>query len=423
MRLSKRTIDAAKPRSREYVLWDSELTGFGVRIRPTGTKSFIAVYRAGAGRRAEQRKLTIGPVGAKFTSDQARKQAKRFLGAAAAGEDPARERTRKREELLISELCDLYLAEGCTTKKSSTLITDRSRIESHIKPLLGRKRIGEVLRGDIDRLMRDIASGKTSRDERTGARGRSIVSGGRGAAMRTIGLLGGIFSFAIARGLMISNPVVGVKRFPDRKSELFLSDTQLADLGHALTELSAQANPKAIGIIKLLALTGARKSEVVQLRWSEVDFQNRCLRLTQSKTGQKAIPLGPAPLELLNSIHADRGSSDWVFPSKNDKGPFMGLEKVWKRVRTRAGYPSLRIHDLRHSYASMGLARGNALAVIGALLGHSDVKTTARYAHLADDPIRAAADEISRAMADAMSNKPASESEVVELASKRHAYR
>jgi integrase len=271
--------------------------------------------------------------------------------------------------------------------------------------------------------MRDIASGKTFRDEKTKASGRSIVSGGKGAATRTVGLLGGIFSFAIGRGLLASNPVVGVKRFPDGKSESFLSDVQLADLGQALTEMSVQANPKAICIIKLLALTGARKSEVVRLKWNEVDFQHRCLRLAQSKTGHKTIPLGPAPLELLNSILTYRGSSDWVFPSKDEKGPFMGLEKVWKRVRARAGYPNLRIHDLRHSYASMGLARGNALAVIGALLGHSDVKTTSRYAHLADDPIRAAADQISRAMADAMADRSSNESDVVQLRPIRRASR
>src|SRR5262249_42027270 len=157
-----------------------------------------------------------------------------------------------------------------------------------------------------------------------------------------------------------------------------------------------------ISIIKLLAFTGARKSEVARLKWSEVDFQHRCLRLKQSKTGPKTIPLGPAPLELLTSLLSVRGNSEWVFPSRDQAGPFLGLEKVWARVRELTGDPGLRIHDLRHSFASMGLARGNALAVIGALLGHSDVKTTARYAHLCDDPLREAADEISRAMADAM---------------------
>jgi integrase len=149
------------------------------------------------------------------------------------------------------------------------------------------------------------------------------------------------------------------------------------------------------------------------LNWSEVDLDHGCLRLAESKTGAKILPLGPPALELLSGLFMER-DSEWVFPSRDKHKPFTGLEKIWDRVRKLAGYPNLRIHDLRHSYASMGLARGNALAVIGALLGHSDVKTTARYAHLGDDPLKAAAEEISRAMADAMSETP-NEAEIVQL--------
>jgi integrase len=401
------------PRANEYVLWDSELTCFGLRVRPTGAKSFIAVYRAGHGRGGLQRKLTIGPAGRELTADSARKEAKRILGSAANGDDPALDRTQQRRELSVAQLCDLYLAEGCNTKKLSTLTTDRSRIERHIKPLLGHKRIGEVILGDIDRFLRDVASGRTRCDVKTKARGRAIVHGGKGAATRTVGLLGGIFSFAIARGLLASNPVLGVKRYPDRNNQRFLSASQLANLGVALRKVANEANPSAIAIIKMLAFTGARKSEITRLMWREVDFDHGCLRLAESKTGPKIVPLGPPALELLSGLFLERDAG-WVFPSRDKRKPFTGLEKIWDRVRNLAGYPNLRIHDLRHSFASMGLARGNALTVIGALLGHSDVKTTARYAHLGDDPLRAAVSEISGAMADAMSETP-NEAEVVQL--------
>jgi integrase len=239
------------------------------------------------------------------------------------------------------------------------------------------------------------------------------VSGGKGAATRTVGLLGGIFSFAVASGLLTSNPVLGVKRYPDRNSQRFLSASQLANLGAALRRIAADSNPIGLAIIRMLAFTGARKSEITQLMWREVDLDHRCLRLAESKTGSKILPLGPPALELLSGLLVER-NSEWVFPSRDKHKSFTGLEKIWKRVRNLAGYPDLRIHDLRHSFASMGLARGNALPVIGALLGHADVKTTAQYAHLGDDPLRAAADEISRAMADAMSDSP-DEAEILQL--------
>jgi integrase len=165
-------------------------------------------------------------------------------------------------------------------------------------------------------------------------------------------------------------------------------------------ELSG-ANPAAIAIIRLLAFTGARKSEIVGLRWKEVDLMHNCLRLGNSKTGPKIIPLGAPAQKVLAALSRDRNSS-WVFPASSGQGHYQGVEKLWRRLRIAAEFPNLRLHDLRHSFASTGLAGGDALPVIGVLLGHADVKTTARYAHLADDPVRAAADRISGAIAGAM---------------------
>ena len=176
-----------------------------------------------------------------------------------------------------------------------------------------------------------------------------------------------------------------------------------------MTALEAEgANPAAIAIIRLLAFTGARKSEIASLRWSEVDLARGYLRLGDSKTGAKIIPIGAPACEVLAGVEAI-DSSEFVFPATSGDSHFQGVEKVWRKARLAAGFPDLRLHDLRHSFASVGLARGDALPVIGAILGHADVKTTSRYAHLADDPVKLAADAISKSVQAAFSSKPSAE--------------
>lgn len=395
-RITKRTVDALKVTDKEYVHWDGELTGFGVRVRPSGSRSFIAVYRTG-GRNTPLRKVTIGAVG-KIEASIARNEAQRIIRQAELGFDHAAEKATARAEMTFSKVCDLYLAEGCDTKKPSTIATDKGRIERHIKPLLGKKRIGEISRTDIEKFMRDVANGKTATDERTKAHGRAIVEGGKGTATRTVGLLGGIMTFAVSRQLRADNPVRGVKRYPDKKGETFLSPADLAKLGMALAEMETEgANPSAIAIIRLLAFTGARKNEIASLKWSELDIERGYLRLGDSKTGAKVIPIGAPAREVLAAQSAI-DDSPYIFPASTGGRQFQGLERVWAKVKTRAGFPKLRLHDLRHSYASMGLARGDALPVIGAILGHADLKTTSRYAHLADDPVRQTADGISESI-------------------------
>jgi integrase len=403
-RITKRTVDSLQVTGKEYVRWDDELTGFGVRVRASGTKSFIAVYRTG-GRNTPLRRVTIGSVG-KIEADAARERARTIIRQAELGHDFAADKAKARAELTFSKVCDLYLAEGCDTKKASTLATDRGRIERHIKPLLGKKRVGEITRTDVEKFMRDVAAGKTAADEKTKKRGRAIVEGGKGTATRTVGLLGGIMSFAVSRQLRSDNPVRGVKRYPDRKGERFLSAADLAKIGTALSELEAKgANPSAVAIVRLLAFTGARKSEIAALRWSEVDLERGYLRLGDSKTGAKIIPIGAPACEILASWPMVDGSG-YVFPATSGDGHFQGVVRVWTKVKAHAGFPTLRLHDLRHSFASVGLARGDTLPIIGAILGHADVKTTSRYAHLADDPVRQAADGIASSVHAAMSSAP-----------------
>ncbi len=410
IKLTKRSVDALSAGDRRLLVWDRELKGFGVRLETTGLKTFIVRYRAGGGRRAPRRQMNIGRFGT-VTVEQARCEAKRELGQVAQGKDPVKERTAARRALTVKELCDLYLDQGVGHKKASTLATDRGRIRRHIVPLLGNRQITNVSTVDVEKFMRDVANGKTARTTRTKPRGKAVVQGGKGTAARTVGLLGAIFTFAVKRQLLSENPARGVKRYPDNRNETYLSLEDIRKLGTVLSELESEGeNPTGIACLRLLALTGARKGEIVGLRWDEVDFGTGCLRLRDSKTGAKIIPLGEVASELIANQPKLAGSI-WVFPSLKTNGetPFMGIEKTWKKVRLKLEMPKVRIHDLRHSFASVGVAEGASLPIIGAILGHREVSTTQRYAHLADNPVRAATDLISKQIERAMSGESAME--------------
>ena len=420
-RISKRAVDAAAPGASLYRLWDSELKGFGLRVTPSGAKTYFAIYRVGGGRTGAQREFTIGRHGV-LTPDQARKEAERLLSAARLGGDPQADRTKARADLTVAELCDRYLADGVATKKASTLASDRFRIDAHIKPILGRKRLSSVTSADVERFMRDVADGRTAVVRKPSCkvlrasgvritaeterlrRGDAAAKGGKGTATRTVGLLGGIFTFAVKQGWRADNPVRGIERFKDRKFQRFLTGVELRRLSAALTRAAeAGANPKGLAIIRLLVFTGARKAEIEHLRWTEVDFQHSCLRLKDSKTGGRVVPIGAPALQVLASL-PHTAKKPFVFPAEDrEDSAYGGAAKLWERqIRPAADLEGVRLHDLRHTYASLAAAGGQSLPVIAAILGHKDTKTTAQYAHLADDPVRAAADHTARAAAAAM---------------------
>ncbi|MGM0574641.1 MAG: tyrosine-type recombinase/integrase [Myxococcota bacterium] len=419
-KLTKRIVEGAKRPTgekgdRERWIWDTEVKGLGVKLNPSGRRSYVVKYRPQGERRT--RKVTIGAHGQPWTVYQAREEARRLLGAVAAGEDPAQAKREAREALTVAELCELWLAEGCTTKKASTIAEDRRRIECHVLPLLGSRKVDSVTRGDVERFLRDVANGKTARKRSAKKRGRSKTRGGKGVATRTVGMLGSIFTFAVARGLRPDNPARGVKRFPDQKRERFLSEVERARLGEALSEAEAEGvNPSAINAIRLLALTGCRRSEVLGLRWEWVDFDFGCLRLPDSKTRAKVVPLGAPAAKLLGRLPRVEGNPH-VFPGAEPGEPFKGLQKVWRRIRERAGLEDVRLHDLRHTFASVGAEGGSSLVIIGAILGHRHAATTSRYAHLSDDPVKAQADRIAARIASTMD--PGEGAEVVPIKSKR----
>ena len=406
-KITKRVVDAAQNRSAAYLLRDSEVKGFVLVVTPAGAKSYAVDYRAGSGRGAPKRRLTIGKHGSPWAPETARAEAKRLLAEVAAGRDPAAARREEREALTFSELIDLYLAEGAGHKKASTLKADRGRIEHHLRPLLGKLRADRIGRAEIERMRNAVSAGKTAEKIDGGAKRRpgSIASGGKGAAAQCVALVGSIYAFGIGRGLYADNPARGVKKAPVRKVERYLSEGEIARLAEALdAEAQESGNPYPSAAIKLLLLTGCRKGEIVNLCWDHVDFERECLRLADSKTGAKVVYLNAPARALLCDLPRTANTSRVVPGARADSsGP--AIDKVWSRVRGAAGLTDVRLHDLRHSFASVGAAGGLSLPVIGALLGHKHAATTARYTHLSADPLRAANDAVGARIAAAMSRR------------------
>ncbi len=371
-RITKRSVDAHKPGDRDKLLWDSETPGFGLKVTPTGTRTYLTQYRIG-GRRGRTRRVTIGQHGRPWTDprtgetksltpDVARKEAKRLLGLVTAGEDPAEDRARVRQALTVAELCDLYLSEGVAKKKAGTIAKDKRRIELHVKPLIGGHRARDISQDDVEGFMKAVAK-----------------RFGKGAASRTVGMLGGIFTFAVKKKkvtLCTKNPVRGVERFADRKVERFLSPAELARLGETLTDAERNGvNLYAVAAIRMLVLTGCRKSEILTLRWDDIDWEHGCLRLADSKTGAKTVALGAPAVELLHGLpRVD--DNPYVFPGSKERAHLVELQKIWHRLRNRAELPDVRLHDLRHSFASVGAASGDSLLIIGKLLGHKNAART-----------------------------------------------
>ncbi len=397
--LSKKiTLKALESVTDGQILWDTELRGFGVRGRGTGLYYVLKTRVHG-----QQRWFTIGKHGAPWTPETARKKVLQLLGEIVEGNDPAEVREDLKRRMSVADLCDLYLKEGCSEKKPSTLATDRGRIERHIKALLGKKDARTLKKSEIEQFMRDVADGKTAADVKTGKRGRAIVEGGKGTATRTIGLLGGIFSFAVDRQIVEENPVRGIKRFKDKRVERFLSEDELSRLGAALAGLEGEGSitPHAAAAIRLLLFTGARRGEILSLQWDWVDFERGFAFLPDSKTGRKPIYLSAPALEILAKLPRLEGSSFVICGEASGK-PLMDLKRPWSKACKRAGIETLRLHDLRHNFASTGAMGGLSLPMIGKLLGHLRTETTARYSHLADDPVRSANERIASRIAQSL---------------------
>ena len=386
-RLTKRTVDGLRPSLKEWFVWDDDLPGFGVRVYPSGTRKYLVQWK----RDGRTRRFVLGLHGP-VTCEQARVEALAVLARVQRGDDPAAERDARRRDLTVAMLAELWLTEHHAHKRATTLAMDRSRIEAHLKPLLGRVRLNALARADVERFVRDVAAGKTARDEGSG-RERRIIRGGPGVAVRALGMLSAMLAFAVTRGLRPDNPAEGVRKLPSAPRERMLSPIELARLGEALEAAAREGEPwQAMGLVRLLALTGMRRDEARTLRWEHVDLAGGRATLPATKTGRSHRPLAGPALLLLAEMQGQGGPSPWVFPAIRGSGPFVGVQKAWSRIRARAGLEDVRLHDLRHNLASAAVASGESLYVIGKVLGHAKARSTERYAHLADDPLRAAAD-------------------------------
>ncbi|MBN8978040.1 MAG: integrase arm-type DNA-binding domain-containing protein [Rhizobiales bacterium] len=396
-KLTKRYVDALSAGEPDYFVWDDDISGFGIRVWPSGKKNFVAQYRAGG----RTRRVKIGNYGA-LTVEEARKQAKIVLGDVARGEDPAEDKATRRKSLTVSDLCDNYLeaaerglimGKRGLPKKASTLVTDRSRIDRHIKPLLGTRLAIDITQSDVSRFVRDVTVGKTSLVAKTKKlRGKSVVEGGAGAASRTAGLLGSIFSFAISENIRPDNPVRGVKLQADKQRDRRLTAAEYKALGSTLTDTAEIEPPQAIAAIWLLALTGCRRGEIEALKWSEVDKPGSCFRLADSKEGASVRPVGRPAFDVLDGLSSD---GRFVLPAgRGETGFYGGLPGAIKRIMKAAGLNEVTAHTLRHSYASVAGDLGYSDNTIGALLGHAGTTITSRYVHRLDTVLVAAANKV-----------------------------
>jgi integrase len=398
-KITKRVVDALRPDrgGKEFFRWDAgdgALKGFGIRMKPSGTASYFVQYRNKEGR---TRRLVLGKVGT-LTPDEARTIAGDALKAAAKGGDPSAERHAARAAITISELCDLYVADVGGQIKASTLAMDRSRIECHVKPLIGRRTVAALTQHDVERFQADVAAGKTAKPRQEEGRGGK-VSGGRGVAARTVGMLGTILEFGKRRGMISDNPVRGVRRFPDNKRRRFLSIDELAALGGAMREAMTRGeNHTGIAAIRALLLTGCRRNEILSLPWAWLDMKARCIRFADTKSGAQLRPIGAAAAKQM-AAQPRHEDSQWVFPADRGDGHFVGLPQVLGRICARAGLEGVNVHVLRHSFAAAAAEMGFSELTIAGLLGHTVSGVTARYAHIPDSALVAAADRVSARIA------------------------
>jgi integrase len=377
-KITKRSVDAATPGDKEYFIWDDELPGFGLRVYPSGRKMYLAQFRAGG----RIRRFNIGLQGP-FTPDDARTQAMKHLAAVRLGNDPAAERDRRKAAPTMKEFGQRFLDEHVAVHcKPTTQAEYKRSVELFINPKIGSYRIIDVTRADIVDLHQSMKDTPYQ-------------------ANRTLGVLSTMFTNAALWEVRTDgvNPCWKVKRYKEVKRERYLTADELARLGKVLRESNSER--EAVNCIQLLLLTGCRLSEIQKLKWEYVDLKAGLLRLPDSKTGAKLVSLGTAAVQAFKGIQkVDK--NPYVITGQIEGQHLTDMQRPWRRLRKRADLGDLRIHDLRHSFASDALALGEDLTMIGKLLGHTQIQTTARYAHLQTDPVRAAADKVSEAIAAAL---------------------
>jgi integrase len=401
-KLTKRTVGALEPRTERYDVYDSELPGFALRVTPNGTKTFAIVYRAGKGRGAPSRRFTIGAYG-KLTVDQARDEAKAQLARVELGEDPARDVADEKALGTVAAVGTQFLADVDMRRKETTASEYRRIWDRHVAPALGSRRVDTVTVEDVTRIQRSM-------------RKTPIL------ANRCMAMLGAFFTFADPDGER-GNPAHKVEPFPEKARERYLTPDEVQRLGDALKTaektglpLAPQiakhrkrakgkmakhrpksadklkpANPYMVAAIRFLLFSGWRENEALTLKWSDLDKARGSATLGDTKTGRSVRHLGAPAWALLDELPVI-ADNPHVFVGRGDGEHLKDLSIVWYAVRHAARLDDVRLHDLRHSFASTIASSGGSLLLIGKLLGHKNPRTTARYSHLFDDPVRATAD-------------------------------
>jgi integrase len=409
-KLTKRTVDALKPREKAYIAYDSELYLFGVRVMPSGHKSFIIEYRPhGGGRAVATRRLTLGAYGA-LTPDRARRAAQEALARVRLGEDPHAEKVRQRGSLTVGGLIDAFIVEHVGKKCKAGTAYGYEIALKRLRDAHGSLKADALTRAHIAALHSSLANTPY-------------------AANRFLAVVSKCFSWATDRGLVPEghvNPASRIERYREQGHERFLTNEELARLGDVLREgetiglpygvdeskptakhapkvgnRRVKLDPYAVAAVRLLILTGARFREILDAKWEHVDFERGILFLPDSKTGRKPVYLSAAALAIIASLPRLEGNPHLIAGMK-DGAPRVDLKKPWAAITKAAGLEGLRIHDLRHSYASVGAGASLGLPIIGKLLGHSQAATTHRYAHLDADPLKRAAETIGATIVAAM---------------------
>ena len=380
-RLNNRTVGALEV-ERETLFWDRHLPGFAVRVYPSGTRTYVVQTRGPYG----ARRVTLGRHGA-ITATEARRRAWQAIARIKAGKEPLPEHSASRRAVgprladMAARYMDEYVAVHC---KPATVRIRSSAIYRHIVPRLGNLRIGSVSRRHVTALQQRLAA--------TPVQANNVVI-----------TLSQIYTKAQDWGIVAegTNPCRHVELYRQRKRERFLTESEFRRLGRVLDEASENggATPDAIAAIRLLILTGCRRGEILSLRWDDVDLQARELRLRDSKTGPRVVPLSPSAVQLLADLPRS-GQGKWVIPGRKSGTHMCRLGNAWRLLRKRAGLHDVRLHDLRHSFASSALALGESLPMIARLLGHRQIASTARYAHLARASVHEAANRVANSLAE-----------------------
>ena len=372
VKITKRSIDAITPKATDAFFWDSELKGFGLRVSPRGKKTFVVQYRAGG----RSRRLSLGAYGV-LTPDQARDMARQSLVDVARGQDPSNDKQLKRQAPTVTALCARFLSEHVEVRcKPSTLREYRRCCDLYIIPEIGTHRIEDVTRNDVGNLHLKLRDAPYQ-------------------ANRVLAALSKMFNLAEVWGLRPdgSNPTRHVKKYPERKRERFLSPDEIDRLWRTLDEAvqDGTESEHVAAAFRLLLLTGCRLSEIQKLKWSYI--RGDVIWLPDAKTGPRRVLLNQSALSVIRTVPREP-DNEYVVIGALEGQHITDLQKPWRRIRKAAKLEDVRIHDLRHTYASIAAMAGHSLPMIGRLLGHTQTQTTARYAHLADDTTRKAANEV-----------------------------